>query len=75
MAYPANYHTILYDEYPEIHELWCEAVNADFGTEELYEQGKLKEAEELYKFHEEKWAEYVLATKLIFEGSDEKASN
>lgn len=75
MTYPVDLHIIIMDEYPEIHELWCEAVNADFGADELYEHGKIKEADALWKIHEEKWADYVLSIKLIFEGPDEKASN
>ena len=76
MTWPNDYHIILMDDYPEVHELWCEAVNADFGAEDLYEQGKTEEADALWKIHEEKWAEYMFITKIIFTGwKDEKTPN
>ncbi len=71
MTCPVNYHTIIYEEYPDVHIIWCQAVDADFEAHELYEQGKIEEAKEIWKVHREKWAEYEFATKLIFEGPDE----
>ncbi len=61
-------HQILQEDYPDIHQLWCDAVNADFQTEYFYEQGKPKEAEASWKLHEEKWAEYLFASKLVLTG-------
>lgn len=68
MTWPANYHTILYDEYPDVFQLWAEAVEADDASLFLYEEGKVEESNAMCKLHEEKWAEYLLASKLIFEG-------
>jgi len=65
LKYGDNYQGYLVDHYPEIHELWCDAVNADFDSEFLYEEGKLREAEEKNREHEVLWDEYLIASKLV----------
>jgi len=66
-----NYHQILEEDYPDIHQLWCDAVNADFEADFLYGQGKTKEAEAMWEYHEEKWAEYCFASKLVLTGHED----
>ena len=55
---------ILDEEYPEIAQLWAEAVNADFESIYLDEEGKTEESKKMREIHEKKWAEYKLAVKL-----------
>ena len=65
-----DFHRILQEEYPDVYEMWVEAVNADFESEALFQEGKFEEANMAAKFHVEKWEEYQLASKLIFCGDE-----
>ena len=60
-----DYQEILMEDYPDIWQMWCDAVNADFRGEELYQEGKFEEAIEQWKIHEDKWEEYEFAAKLV----------
>lgn len=66
-----DHHDILREDYPDIHQLWCDAVNADFESQLLEEQGKRDEAEAMWEYHEEKWAEYCFASKLVLTGHED----
>ena len=71
MDYPRHDHQILDEDYPDIAQLWCDAVGADFEACYLHEEGKIEEAEEMWKLHEELWAEYAFAAKLVLTGNEE----
>lgn len=58
-------HEILDEDYPEIAQLWAEAVNADFESIYLEDAGKTEEAKKMREIHNTKWAEYKLAVKLV----------
>lgn len=70
-GYPRGYHQILDEDYPDVFQLWVDAVNADFDAYYLHEEGKTKEAEEMWKLHEELWAEYEFAAKIVLTGDEE----
>lgn len=63
-----NKHQLLNEDYPEIYQLWCDAVNAGDNAERLTYEDKHKEAEEMYKRHWELWKEYAFASKLVLIG-------
>ena len=65
---------ILYDDYPEIAQLWAEAVNAELEAAEIdwpganLSEDDKKRIKELDELHQRKWAEYKLAVKLALGG-------
>lgn len=65
LEYNGDYHSYLMDHYPEIHQLWCDAVNADFDSYYLYETGNTKEADKKFAEHEDLWNQYQIAYKII----------